>query len=59
MNNYDVLRAIEARDPDGFPVEPTEADYREFRAWAIRTYGMPAWERYSGGGWGESESWEA
>jgi len=46
-----VLRAIESRDPDGGTRQPTIADYRAFREWAVATYGAAAFTRYSEGGW--------
>ena len=46
-----ALRAIEARDPDGGTRQPTMADYRAHREWAVATYGVAAWTVYNEGGW--------
>lgn len=55
MTDVMTLRAIESADPDGWSHrQPTDADYSEFRMWAIRTYGREAWEAYNVGGWAES-----
>ena len=40
---------IRDRDPDGWEHQPTEADYANHRAWAIRTFGEEAWHSYRGG----------
>ena len=48
---YYDLKAIEARDPDGGDVEPTDIDYEAHKAWAIRNYGQSTWDRYVRGGW--------
>ena len=52
---YDALRDIEARDPDGGSVEPTEADYVAHEAWARSRYGLDVWSRYRASGWDEAE----
>jgi hypothetical protein len=46
-----VLFAIRQSDPDGRPWEPTVAERAGFRAWVVRTYGLPAWEQYMSDGW--------
>jgi hypothetical protein len=49
--SLDHLYDMQARDPDGGSIEPTEQDYRLFEEWAVATYGRAAFERYQGGSW--------
>jgi len=53
----EVLRSIEAADPDGGLLEPTDADHDRHQAWAVRTYGEAAWEAYRAGGWEPEPQW--
>jgi hypothetical protein len=46
-----ILRAIEARDPDGGTEQPSAAAYAAFRAGVIADFGWRAWHDYSPGGW--------
>lgn len=46
-----ALRHIGSLDPDGRDGEPTEADYRIHRLWAIQCYGRQVWLTYVKGGW--------
>lgn len=43
---FRALKAIQDKDPDGGPFEPTEQMYEEHRKWAIRTYGYEVWSTY-------------
>ncbi len=50
-----ILNQIQAADPDGHPVDPTEADYKAHEAWARKAFGNAAWAEYKGSNWGEIE----
>ena len=47
----DALKIIERNDPDGGSHQPTEADYANHQRWAIETFGMEVWKKYSQSGW--------
>lgn len=49
----EILLAIRASDPDGQATEPTDEDYRQFKAWVVKTYGQDMWDRYTGSNWDE------
>lgn len=51
MSLADILRAVTARDPDGWPTEPTDEDRRRFREWVVRTYGPKMWDVYNQPRW--------
>lgn len=49
MTNSELFRAlkdIQAKDPDGGQIEPTEGMYQAHRDWAIRTYGVETYNTY-------------
>jgi hypothetical protein len=48
---YLYLRAIQARDPDGGTVKPTDADHAAHEAWAVAEYGREVWDTYVAGNW--------
>lgn len=50
----EILRTIEASDPDGKSEEPTEAKHLAHREWAIKQFGVQAWKDYSKGGWDDN-----
>jgi len=58
MDIYAALRAIEAADPDGGYLEPSDDDYANHEAWAVRQYGPQVWARYTRGGWGDMSTWD-
>lgn len=47
-DEYEILLAIRHSDPDGQATEPTDEDYRQFKAWVIATYGETIWQKYNG-----------
>lgn len=50
--DQDTLKDIERSDPDGtFSTQPTAADYREHKTWAVNKHGKQAWNDYKKGGW--------
>lgn len=53
LNRTQVLRAVQANDPDGWTREPNQKDYDEFRSWVIGTFGEEVWDEYHGN-WGIS-----
>lgn len=52
---FRALKAIQAKDPDGGNVMPTDEMYEAHKDWAIRTYGPKVWEAYSTDSWDESD----
>lgn len=44
--NEMMFRDLRDRDPDGQETKPTEKDYREFKEYAVRKYGIVAFKRY-------------
>jgi len=54
-----VLRQIQARDPEGRPAEPSAADRAEFRMWVLETFGPDAWAAYHADDWDMSGDVEA
>lgn len=42
----ETLRLIQQADPDGWTNQPTESDYRLFKAWVLSTWGQEVWDKY-------------
>ena len=51
MTRIEVLRVIQARDPDGKPTEPTAQDRQAFWLWVEQTYGVDALDTYLNTPW--------
>jgi len=50
--DQDTLKDIERSDPDGtFSTQPTAADNRKHKTWAVNKHGKQAWNDYKKGGW--------
>lgn len=51
-DRQETLDDIERSDPDGHHrAQPTAADYKEHKDWAVSKHGKQAWNDYKRGGW--------
>lgn len=58
MTDRYVLNAIQAYDPDGGEIEPTDAMHADHKSWAISRYGVKAWQDYKTDGWANPADWQ-